>query len=679
LGALWKDFEADRREPSRGDGGVSNRLTQHGFSVYAPVFSAEGRLFYAVATPHEFPAVMELPRPAARVPAAAPRHLTTKYLGGHLSASGGLIVFDQLEVTSNVALFGDLYAVPQDGGAVRRLTRGARAADPDVSPDGTTIICTTQSADRRSLAMLAMPKSGAPGQPLDVISEPETDFSSPRWSPDGRTIVVERRRRGGPAEIVVVEVSTTATRVIVSSSEARNVGPVWTKDGSRVLFASNRGGAPFAIYDVDVASGAMRRLDGTGATAQAPALSPDGGTLVYVGYTVDGSDLFSIPMASARWTDVPLAASSSLAAAAPDGASVADTEPGSEPYRPWRTLAPRFWEPLVASDNGEITAGAGTAAADALGRHSYAATAAWSGSRLRPDWTVAYAYDRWWPTLFGALSDDTDPWRAGRSRTRELNAGAVFPIRRVRWAQSVLAELNGTREAFDCPSCTPAIEALVDRRSIRLGWSFDNARSYGYSISRESGGSIRVTSESTRQALGSNGNASATTLDARLYVPVVPRHAVVATRLAMATASGAGALRRSFSAAGAGPQPGGFRFGTDAIGLLRGIDEDAVTGPHVMVGSLDYRFPILDVQRGAGTLPVFLRRIHGALFVDAGTAWTQSVRWSDVRRSFGGELSVDTVLGYSLPLTFSGGAAWRDDPVAARRGVVTFGRIGRAF
>jgi hypothetical protein len=37
------------------------------------------------------------------------------------------------------------------------------------------------------------------------------------------------------------------------------------------------------------------------------------------------------------------------------------------------------------------------------------------------------------------------------------------------------------------------------------------------------------------------------------------------------------------------------------------------------------------------------------------------------------------VIGYTLPLTFAGGAAWRHDPSGRETGIVAFGRIGRAF
>ena len=50
-----------------------------------------------------------------------------------------------------------------------------------------------------------------------------------------------------------------------------------------------------------------------------------------------------------------------------------------------------------------------------------------------------------------------------------------------------------------------------------------------------------------------------------------------------------------------------------------------------------------------------------------------------VQVSVGSRMSVDTVLGYWLPITFTAGVAWRRDPVANHDGVTVFSRIGRAF
>jgi hypothetical protein len=43
------------------------------------------------------------------------------------------------------------------------------------------------------------------------------------------------------------------------------------------------------------------------------------------------------------------------------------------------------------------------------------------------------------------------------------------------------------------------------------------------------------------------------------------------------------------------------------------------------------------------------------------------------------EISADAVLGYVVPMTFTAGGAWRQDPVTGVRGFAAFGRVGRAF
>ena len=108
---------------------------------------------------------------------------------------------------------------------------------------------------------------------------------------------------------------------------------------------------------------------------------------------------------------------------------------------------------------------------------------------------------------------------------------------------------------------------------------------------------------------------------------------------------------------------------------MRGVSEGDLLGTRAAVINLDYRFPLKRIERGIGTLPAFARVLHGAVFVDAGHAWVDRFQWSAVTVSFGAELSLDTVLGYVLPVTLTTGAAW----VSPDRGFVGFARVGRAF
>jgi len=175
------------------------------------------------------------------------------------------------------------------------------------------------------------------------------------------------------------------------------------------------------------------------------------------------------------------------------------------------------------------------------------------------------------------------------------------------------------------------------------------------------------------------GNGVALTADVRRYWRAWPRHGVIALRAAAAGSCGDSAASQLFSASGNGPQGRGFGFGSDAIGLLRGFDEDEVAGTRAAVVNADWRLPLWRVGRGIGTVPLFVRSLHGAVFVDAGHAWSEPPHWADVRLAAGAELSSDVVVGFALPLTFTAGVALRRDGAAGARDATAFFRVGRAF
>ena len=333
--------------------------------------------------------------------------------------------------------------------------------------------------------------------------------------------------------------------------------------------------------------------------------------------------------------------------------------------------------PYFEGDGENTVIGAATGGFDALGRHSYAVAGGWAVPRNALDGTFDYAYTRWWPALFLGASDDTDTWRRGTVRSRDFTAGVLVPWRRVRWSSSTLMAVSASSDDFACAECDMPVDVRRERQAGRLGVSLSNVKAYGYSISAEEGAAVNVITELAR---GEDGeSATSVVAELRGFVPVFPRHAVFAARIAGATSRGAEQVRRDYRASGSGPQPGGFDVGLDAIGLLRGFEADDLIDRHAAVLNLDYRFPLARPQRGIGTWPVFLRKVHGAAFVDFAHAWDETFDRSEIRRSLGLELSFDVVLGGSVPFTFATGAAWRHDPQRLREGASVFARIGRAF
>src|SRR5262249_19689813 len=137
-----------------------------------------------------------------------------------------------------------------------------------------------------------------------LVSEAETQFNAPRWSPDGRTVVVERHAPSRQSELAIVDIATRRIRTLASNPRARFVTPAWRPDGRRIVVAADLSEGPFQLYELDLAAvdsaqpgdtPRLRQLTSGSGGATWPDFSPDGKTLVFVGYTVDGFDLFSMP------------------------------------------------------------------------------------------------------------------------------------------------------------------------------------------------------------------------------------------------------------------------------------------------------------------------------------------------------------------------------------------------
>jgi hypothetical protein len=709
LGDLWREYASTLpTEPSLVEG---KRITHHGFTVAGPRFdrASPREVWYSVSNADDFPALYR-----ANLDTRETTRVVRRYLGSTSGVGTRVVYFDQQEWRRNTGLYSDLYALDRTTRDVTALTREARILDPDLSPDESTIVAVRDRADRRELVLV--PARGA-GQIRDsdvtvLASEDETQFNAPRWSPDGRQIAVERHRLGALSDVVVVNIGTYEVRPVGSMADARVVTPAWRPDGRAVVAAVAREHEPFNLVEFSIdGMGAPRQITHTTGGATWPDVAPDGSTIVFVGYTDTGFDVFEMayPPVTSQLVTSQLVTSQLVGPVQPATSGLATsglatsrlatsglaTVPTSRDYTPWRTLTPTSWFPLIATDGTQLRAGAVVNGIDVLGYHSYSASATWlvSGpagamrpSSAAPDWQVTYVYDRWRPSLFGAASSTTSffagpPTDAGTPvdttrREQELEGGVIVPIRHTRTSQTLL--LSAVRAVDEYALGGDSLQR--NRSAIRTAWAGNTAQAYGYSISPEDGVTAGVTAELVRRALGSFADATIVTADARAYLPGLAPHHVVALRAAAGSSNGDATVGRTFLLGGSGADLGVASFSTSAISLLRGFPSNAFAGTRVAVVNADYRFPLARPQRGTGTWPIFLHTLHAAVFGDAGDAWSGAFRSGTIKTSIGAELSTSIVAGYVFPFTFAIGAAWGHDPSGvAASGATMYFRVGKAF
>jgi hypothetical protein len=428
-----------------------------------------------------------------------------------------------------------------------------------------------------------------------------------------------------------------------------------------------------------------------------PDVSPDGRTIVFVGYTTDGSDLFSMRYPAAADRPAPNAINPRVGS---EDAAQIDPEPPLaadlpvRTYSPVETLRPTSWTPTIQTTNDQVRVGAAVSGNDVLGYHAYAATATWlvsspegadTPTMATPDWQLSYLYNRWRPSFYVAAASDTSffagPATAAGTptavtrRERQIEGGVIIPFRHTR-VQHV-ARLAAGRAVADFTTAGNMFSR--DRTPLRASWQTNTAHVYGYSISPEAGVIVGATEEIVRRRIGSFADATTTTADARGYLPGLASHHVVAVRVAAGASLGDATVGRTFLLGG--DSPGSvIDLGSSAFSLLRGFAPNTFAGSHVAVANAEYRWPIARPQRGYGTWPLFLHTVHAAVFVDAGHAWTRTFDRRAIKSSAGAQVSADMVAGFFAPFTVTIGAArGHDGSGLVDDRVTAYVRVGKGF
>jgi hypothetical protein len=675
----WRDL-LYTQVPSQLDPPGWRELTHAGRAAYFPRWSGDSTIDYAGSTGKEIPALYSVDLLGHESNFGRRNGVDANARGG------GVVFFTQPDLTTPYEERSDLWM--QLGHRQTRLTRGARLHSIDARRDGEVVAIQNTPGSTR-LVLVSM--GGKTITPIAAGSL-DSQWSDPRWSPDGARIAAARLSRGR-SEIVILD-SAGRELFTVAGSNAITDAPSWSPDGRYLYFASERtGSSQLYVASLESRPIEIRRITSLATGIFQPEPSPNGKQLAATLYRSDGYHIGVFPLPD--FASLPLADSirispraecadcvvRSLQLNAADSAAASKLAVKS--YSVFPTILPQFWLPNFQSsaDNGDGF-GAETGGNDVIGRNWYdlqflhntthGDNSAWLyyryaglgmpllGLTASQSYSRAHLYSVSGTTakLVGDLVE--------QSQVASVQTIFVRPRVRTYGAVALGAELERKSYITDPDTLLRHVSPFFQKQStypsVYLSGDWTNAKRPALSISPEDG----IALSSTLRERWRSGATSGTSRSAVAALSGFKSldlsgfsHHVLALRVAAGIADDRTPDR--FSAGGVSGSSVSIISGYAVGGQhrtfgVRGYPAGAEAGIRAMSGSLEYRAPLFAPSRGFRFIPIFVDKVSAVFFGDAGRAYCPAAAAngsgaclaSDVGNpwmsSVGAEVNVDTGL-----------------------------------
>ena len=654
-----------KKETSIGHGGTG----QH-----SPAVSPNGRyLAYLAYIPRQSGEIriIERPEDSNESFAGKPYKVARKVVGATrvswLPDSTGF-VYDQLKTYKRHYRYRDLYMHNLNTKTTVRLTHGARATEPSMSPDGNKIAFIQIGPASTKLAVYDIEK-----EKITTLFKPpklQMRLSRPEFVTTNEVMFSARNLRGQEGLYRIDLNNPRPIAILKSYRPARQ--PRMTPFG--LLFVSDKTGVP-NLYIANKAFTNARAITNTQTQIVNGEVDGNRKEIIYSRSTDNGGHLF---FTEDKSTSNPPQIESFVTnrwKSPPRGPKLSEVSMKEDDFSSWPYLYPRYWIPFLYPVDGGVLFQGTTTAGDPLGKHTYGLDASYDTVTKKPSYGVSYVNGQtsidW--NLFYA---ETQDYLAGfditlTNRATGTNAGFYLPYMSDRWRGGLGFSYIETE--------TASTKAKRQGPSASFSYSTFVSGEEGDEENEDANEEDQLADYNTQFSLGHTQYLEGEELldygrTSMSWYQVItkwlpPRHSFVTQ------------LRAAFS-----PQMdlgNVITFGDKTVGgnyiaslvtssfLMRGYPSTTFVGRRMVNANLEYRFPVGDIFKGKDLLPIFLKDLSGALFVDGvavdGGAFDPDIGGYRIQKldkqflSAGLELKLRTTIAYQFPVTYIFGAYYGFD------------------
>ncbi len=478
---------------------------------------------------------------------------------------------------------------------------------------------------------------------IPVTTTKEYLYKDLEWSPNGKFLVANMYKPGDGGNLILIEKSTGESKFITRDSVIfTNSDPSWTADSKKIYYSSDRDGIA-NLYSYDLDSMKDQKLTDSYSGLEFPFIKND--YLYFISYFAKGADIKRVKLSSlynlpSRQTEPEKVKDTTI--------SAKETF-NTKNYIPW--LSPDLIMPITGVDERGDQIGLQASFDDILQKHAVNVAIVYGLLSSRVSYGLSYVNRMLDPLLavqlseFPSIAATQDGKNYYFQRVQGLNFFAARPF--FNELSQQITNIGSLEIGFN--NLQPIAELVpkeANQSLVRKGWN--NFVALGFSSSEISGGytadihptngyRFNIRLENANRILQSQFEYTQLFVDIRRYLPLWFDH-VLALRTSTELSSG------NTTPLLLGGPPVNLSIGIQDFLPLRGFDIAQFIGNRLVLGTVEYRFPIL-TRLNTVLSGIYIDSIYGALFVDMGDAWFEGQRGFKFNAGGGGELRFRVAVG----------------------------------